>query len=163
MMLALGVVEPGHSGLGGGGFMVYHDAKTGKITSYDAREAAPAAADGRWLYGTDGKPMPLRHAVAGGRSLGAPGSLQPMEAVHGARTLHAMFNGAAHNPSKRPTGDLAAYHVRERPPICGAYRSYRICGMGTPATGVPVVLMILKQLERFDIKKLGKDSPVAWH
>jgi gamma-glutamyltranspeptidase/glutathione hydrolase len=251
MMLALGVVEPGHSGLGGGGFMVYHEAKTGKITSYDAREAAPAAADGHWFYGADGKPMPIRQAIPGGRSVGVPGELRLMEAAHSehgklawkqlfvpatklardgwaitprfnnfvtrmpatgffndwaksylytadgtakavgtvvknpdlaklyddvarhgpgyfyvgppARTLVATINGAAHNPSKMTTGDLAAFHVRERPPICGTYRSYRICGMGSPATGAPVVLMILKQLERFDMTKLGKDSPVAWH
>src|SRR6478735_6703972 len=47
MMLALNVVEPGHSGIGGGAFLVFHDAKTGKVTSYNAREAAPAAADGK--------------------------------------------------------------------------------------------------------------------
>jgi gamma-glutamyltranspeptidase/glutathione hydrolase len=80
-----------------------------------------------------------------------------------ARTLVATVNGAAHNPSKMTTGDLSAFQVRERPPICGSYRGYRICGVGSAATGAPVVLMILKQLERFDLTQLGKDSPVAWH
>src|SRR3546814_15459515 len=40
----LSVVEPISSGLGGGGFFLLHDAKTGKDVFVDARETAPAAA-----------------------------------------------------------------------------------------------------------------------
>ena len=57
MMLALNVVEPQSSGIGGGGFMVHHDAKTGKTASFDGREKAPAAADGHWFY-ANGQPLP---------------------------------------------------------------------------------------------------------
>ncbi len=39
----LSVVEPISSGLGGGGFFLLHDAKTGKDVFIDARETAPAA------------------------------------------------------------------------------------------------------------------------
>src|SRR3954466_12715814 len=39
----LGVVEPYSCGIGGGGFMVIRDGKTGKITTIDSREKAPAA------------------------------------------------------------------------------------------------------------------------
>lgn len=41
---ALGVCEPGASGIGGGGFMLIRDGKTGKCTFIDFRETAPAAA-----------------------------------------------------------------------------------------------------------------------
>ena len=85
MMAALGVVEPGHSGLGGGGFMVYYDAKTGKMSTYDAREAAPKAADMRWFFGSDGNPLSHSAAVPGGRSVGVPGEVRLMERAH---TLH---------------------------------------------------------------------------
>jgi gamma-glutamyltranspeptidase/glutathione hydrolase len=59
--------------------------------------------------------------------------------------------------------DLAAYRAKSRTPICGTYRVYRICGMGPPSSGGIAVLQILKQLERFDMTKLGPNSPVAWH
>ena len=65
MMAALNVVEPLHSGLGGGGFLVYSDAQH-RTTSYDGRETAPAAADPYWFY-VDGKPLKHNDAVPGGR------------------------------------------------------------------------------------------------
>ena len=43
----LGLVEPQSSGLGGGAFVVYYDAQTGRTFTVDAREKAPAAAT--WL------------------------------------------------------------------------------------------------------------------
>ncbi len=242
-MLALNVVEPQSSGLGGGSFWVRHAAKTGKVTTIDARETAPAAADARWFYAADGTPMSRRDAVPGGRSVGVPGALRGMALAHrqagklpwaklfepairlardgfratprfrnsvaaygthltpDARTvftipadgimrnpaqaalleriarqgpdsfyvgpqaqkLVATVNGAAHNPSKMTIGDLASYDAKPRDVICEPYRSYRICGMGPPSSGGVTVLMILKQLERFDMAKLGKDSPAAWH
>src|SRR5207237_6624896 len=62
-----------------------------------------------------------------------------------------------------PLAALANYRAKQRPAVCGTYRSYRICGMGPPSSGGVAVLQILKQLERFDLAKLGPDSPVAWH
>jgi len=80
-----------------------------------------------------------------------------------AAKLVATVNNAARNPSKMTVGDLAAYAAKERPVLCGMYRRHRICSMGPVSSGGTAVLMILKQLERFDMAKLGKDSPVAWH
>src|SRR5690606_13769788 len=34
---------------------------------------------------------------------------------------------------------------------------------GPPSSGATTVFAILKQLEVFDLKALGKDAPVAWH
>src|SRR5215207_3333900 len=39
----LGVTEPYSSGIGGGGFLVYYDARSGKVRTIDGRETAPAA------------------------------------------------------------------------------------------------------------------------
>ena len=43
----LSLVEPQSSGMGGGGFLNYFDAKSGTITIYDGRETAPAQASAR--------------------------------------------------------------------------------------------------------------------
>jgi len=242
-MLALNVVEPQSSGLGGGSFWVSHAARTGQVTTIDARETAPAAADPHWFYDTNGQPLSHENAVPGGRSVGVPGALRGMALAHRqsgklpwarlfepairlardgfqvtprfrnavqsygshltpearaaftvpadgilrnpaqaallrriaaqgpdsfyvgpqAAKIVAAVNGAARNPSKMTTGDLASYDAKPRDTICVPYRSYRICGMGPPSSGGITVMMILKQLERFDMAKLGKDSPVAWH
>lgn len=59
--------------------------------------------------------------------------------------------------------DVMRYRAQQRPPVCGTYRGYRICGMGPPSSGATTVLAILGQLERFNLKQLGPDSPVFWH
>jgi gamma-glutamyltranspeptidase/glutathione hydrolase len=59
--------------------------------------------------------------------------------------------------------DLAAYQAKQREPVCGMYRQYKICGMGPPSSGGTTVFAILKQLERFDMAALGKDNPASWH
>ena len=249
MMLALTVVEPQSSGIGGGGFFVYQQAG-GKLVTIDGREKAPAAATPKRFLTPDGKPMPFFQAVPGGLSVGVPGNIRLMAMVHQrfgklpwkalfapaiklaeegytvtkpmaagmgyvsqvwsafpaisaqytrdgkpltegalvknpdlAKTLRliadkgpdAFYTGAnaqaivaaastaQRNPSDITMADLAAYQAKDRPPICGTYRSYKICGMGPPSSGAVTVLQILGMLERFDMKKLGATNPVSWH
>ncbi len=81
MMLALTVVEPQSSGIGGGGFILYHDAKTGKIATVDGREKAPASARADQFI-TDGKPTPYMRAFPGGLSTGVPGNIRLMARTH---------------------------------------------------------------------------------
>ncbi|MBX3563444.1 MAG: gamma-glutamyltransferase [Sphingomonas sp.] len=249
VMLALNVVEPQSAGIGGGAFIVQYDAGRKRTATIDGREAAPMAADMRWFFGPDGKPLSHADAVPGGRSVGVPGTLRAMAMAHRragklpwaalfepairlardgfqvssrlnfalnsyaghveastralfagadgkplaigatarnpeqadllervaklgpdsfyigpqAEKLVARVNNAARNPSKMTIGDLAAYDAKDRPALCGSYRKHKICSMGPPSSGGVAVLMILKQLERFDMAALGKDSPVAWH
>ncbi|MEO7240992.1 MAG: gamma-glutamyltransferase family protein, partial [Sphingomicrobium sp.] len=80
-----------------------------------------------------------------------------------AQAIVAAVNSSARNPSKMSAGDIAAYDAKPRPPVCGAYRGYRICGMGPVSSGGTTVFAILKQLERFDLAALGPASPVSWH
>lgn len=248
-MLALNVVEPQSSGIGGGGFLVLGDA-AGQVETIDGRETAPRAATPQWFI-ADGKPMTYPEAVVGGRSVGVPGNLRLAAMAHNekgrlswrtlfqpairmardgveitprlrsmlaaasrtgafdpagralyydaegqplpvgtvvrnpalaatlesiaargadsfytgdnATTLAAKVGTAPRNPSPLTTADLAAYRAVKRPPVCGQYRQYRICGMGPPSSGATTVYAILKQLERFDLKALGPASPVAWH
>lgn len=71
--LVLNLVEPQSSGLGGGGFLLYHDVRQNKLRAYDGRETAPAAARPERFLGADGKPLPFYEAAVGGRSVGVPG------------------------------------------------------------------------------------------
>lgn len=82
MMIALTVVEPQSSGIGGGGFFLYHDARTGRIETVDGRETAPSAAHPDRFLGPDGKPMPFIQAWPGGLSVGVPGNIRLAALVH---------------------------------------------------------------------------------
>ena len=80
-MLALTVVEPQSSGIGGGGFFL-RSTPDGDIATIDGRETAPAAADGEWFLADDGKPRPFMEAVISGLSVGVPGNLRLAEQAH---------------------------------------------------------------------------------
>jgi gamma-glutamyltranspeptidase/glutathione hydrolase len=249
MMLALTVVEPQSSGIGGGGLLVYYDAKTGKTSTVDGREAAPKAATAARFLNSDGKPLPFVQAFPGGKSVGVPGNMSLMALAHKnwgklpwgqlfdpaiglaahyrvaprmsgilapvapimkdfpnttalfwqdgrpkktgefvdnpalvrtfktlqAKGAAAFYTGAIaqnivttvraapHNPSDMTLADVAAYRAHERAPVCMNYRAYKLCTMGPPSGGGFTVLQTLGMLERFDMAKLGKDSPVSWH
>ena len=251
MMVALTVVEPQSSGLGGGSFLVHHDEARDRISTYDGRETAPAGAGPAYFLTPDGSPQARSDAVRGGRSIGVPGNVRQMALIHrrhgklpwarlfapavrlardgflitprlraslgnnrelaaltpwgraqfygadgepkpvgtvianpalaallvrlaergpdsfyvgpDADALLAAARGAPANPALLTAGDLATYEAKERAPVCGRYRAYKICGMGPPSSGATTVFAILKQLERFDLRALGPDNPAAWH
>jgi len=78
----LSLVEPQSSGVGGGAFMTYFDAKTGKITVYDGREVAPAQAVSTMFLDASGKPLPFDTAVISGRATGVPGAVKMLGVAH---------------------------------------------------------------------------------
>ncbi|WP_439545954.1 gamma-glutamyltransferase [Sandarakinorhabdus sp.] len=80
-MLALTVVEPQSSGIGGGGFMVYQPAK-GALGTIDGREKAPGVASPRQFLDDAGKPLPFMKAATGGRSVGVPGNVALAAEAH---------------------------------------------------------------------------------
>ncbi len=73
----LGLVEPQSSGLGGGAFVVYYDAKRKKLTTFDGREKAPAAAKEDRFAG-----LGFFAAWQSGLSVGVPGTPRLMEVIH---------------------------------------------------------------------------------
>jgi gamma-glutamyltranspeptidase/glutathione hydrolase len=77
-----------------------------------------------------------------------------------ARAVAAAVRGDTVNPGLLSVRDLADYRARSRPPLCGPYRLYRICGVGPPSSGGVAVLQILKILEGFDLgsKPLAPDA-----
>lgn len=250
MMLALNVVEPHNSGIGGGGFIMHHDGKTGVLESIDGRETAPAAATPDRFLGPDGKPLPFIQAWPGGFSVGVPGNVRlaweahrkwgklpwaelfqpairyaeegfevrqrldtamkalapiwpdfpeiqkyfwidgkpapmgtilknpPLAALlkriaaegpdafytgENAQLLAKAVTQAPKNPVPMTLEDIAGYRAKERPPICGKYRVYTICGMGPASAGGVTVLEVLGMVERFPLAKWGKDDPRSWH
>jgi len=248
-LLALNVVEPQSSGIGGGGYLVYSD-KGAAPVAFDGREKAPHAATGTWFF-KNGQPMEFSDAQPGGKSVGVPGNIRMMALAHqrfgkvpwaalfqpaiklardgfkitprlynslrhypatgalsaearsifyqadgqpkpvgatiknpafaafldklarlgpdsfyvgpNARAIVAAVSGAPHNPAPMTVGDVTSYDAKPRPPICGTYRGYRICGMGPSSSGGFTVYATLKQLERFNLSSLGPNSPTAWH
>ena len=247
IQLVLNLVEPQSSGIGGGAFFVHWDEAGRKVTTLDGRETAPAAAKpDRFMR--DGKPMPFREAVVGGRSVGVPGTLKLLEEAHRrwgklpwadvvapavklaeegfaisprlngllagekdlpknalaaayfyepdgkpktvgtilknpafAATLRAVaaqgseafykgqiaedivatVTGHPTNPGDITLADLAGYKVEERDPVCGAYRIWRLCGMGPPSSGAVALQQMLGILEGQDLRRIGQGADAA--
>ncbi|WP_199092872.1 gamma-glutamyltransferase [Bosea sp. ASV33] len=247
IQLVLNLVEPQSSGIGGGAFFVHWDEAGRKVTTLDGRETAPAAArPDRFMK--DGKPMPFREAVVGGRSVGVPGTLRLLEEAHRrwgklpwadviapalklaeegfaisprlngllagekdlpknalaaayfyepdgkpkaigtilknpafAATLRAVASqgsdafykgaiaedivatvtGHPTNPGDMTLADLAGYKVEERETVCGAYRIWRLCGMGPPSSGAIALQQMLGMLEGRDLRRMGPGAEAA--
>jgi len=79
----LSVVEPISSGLGGGGFFLLHDARSGRDIFVDARETAPAAATPQAFLDRNGE-LDRDRATNGPWSAGIPGL--PAALVHLSQT-----------------------------------------------------------------------------
>ncbi|RZS77195.1 gamma-glutamyltransferase [Pigmentiphaga kullae] len=246
--MMLGLVEPQSSGLGGGAFLVHYDASRDRVTVFDGRETAPAAAnDERFMRG--GRPMRFALAVDSGKSVGVPGLLRALELAHrqhGKLPWSALFDDAidrarrgfpvsqrlaallrdnerlaaqpaarayffhadgsalregerlrnpelartmasiaregadafyrgplaramveavrAHaRPGDLSTEDLARYQARERAALCGAYRTYVVCGAPPPGSGGLAVLQMLALLEATPIARAAPESLAAVH
>ena len=244
----LSLVEPQSSGVGGGAFMIYRDARTGKLTVYDGREVAPAQATATMFLGPDGKALQFNTAVVSGRATGVPGAVKMLALAHDEhgklpwsslfgdseraadegfivsprleRMIHAdyaenhapdviayfskadgtLLNAgdrlvnkpyadflrrlAAQGSAALYTGstaakivartrqaplagtmtmaDLANYRPIEREPVCGEYRTYRLCAPPPPASGAGLI-ELMQILDNTDIASRGPNDPQAWY
>jgi gamma-glutamyltranspeptidase/glutathione hydrolase len=141
--MVLNVVEPQSSGIGGGAFLLFWSAKEKKLTAYDGRETAPAAAKPERFLGADGRPMRFYDAVVGGRSVGVPGLLRMLDMAHRAHgklpwdrlfdsairlaengfpvspRLHRLLTGEQHLP-RSPTARDTFYNADGTPKAVGS-------------------------------------------
>jgi gamma-glutamyltranspeptidase/glutathione hydrolase len=78
--MALNVVEPQSSGIGGGCFILYYDAKTKETYFIDGREEVPAGARREDFLTPDGRVKP--DALTGGLPTGTPGTVAAMWLAH---------------------------------------------------------------------------------
>ncbi|MBS0319769.1 MAG: gamma-glutamyltransferase [Proteobacteria bacterium] len=140
IQLVLGLVEPQSSGLGGGAFMLVHDARSGRAVVYDGRETAPAAATPQRFLDADGKPLAFHAAVVGGRSVGVPGVprlLAQAHAAHGRLPWAQLF---------QPAIDLAEHGFPVSPRLHALiaseryFRQPRIRAYFLDATGAPLAV-----------------------
>src|SRR3984885_1999322 len=77
--------------------MVYYDAKTRSVTSYNGRETAPAAATPGLFLDDSGKPLSFPVAVVSGRATGVPGAVAMLAKAHedhGVLPWSALFGDA---------------------------------------------------------------------
>ncbi len=80
--MVLNLVEPHSSGIGGGGFLLYYDAKSNMTQYFNGRETAPALAHEKMFLNKNGQPKKFLEAVRGGLSVGTPGLLKALKKAH---------------------------------------------------------------------------------
>ena len=133
------------------------------------RERGAASTVGRRLfYDAAGEPLPVGTMVRNPalartfRQIAASGPTAFYAGERATALAETVAEATPRDAAMTPA-DLAAYRAVERPPVCGFYRGYRVCGMGPPSSGATTVLGILGALERFDLAAMGPRSPAFWH
>ncbi len=139
----LGVTEPFSAGIGGGGVLVHYDARTGRVSTIDGRETAPAAATERYFIDpADGQPYDFAEARVSGLSAGTPGTLATWESAlrrWGTRSLADTLGPAARVAEKGfPVDDTFRRQVADNAAAFGQFTSSRalyLPGGAPPAVG----------------------------
>ena len=65
---------------------------------------------------------------------------------------------APRNQGGMTLADLAGYRAKERPPVCGDYRQWRLCSMGPPSSGGIAIVQILGMLQHFPASQLQPNT-----
>jgi len=92
---ALAVTHPQAGNIGGGGFLVYYDAKTKSVWTLDFREVAPGAAKRDMYVQADGNPS--KASQTGPLAGGVPGAVAGLETMHdkfGSRSWRELIDPA---------------------------------------------------------------------
>ena len=129
---------------------------------------ASDAAARAYFYQADGRPHPVGHLLrnpefAATLRLIAAGGADAFYRGDIARDIVAKVRAHPSNPGDMTEADLAGYQAKERAPVCGPYRAYKVCGMPLPSSGGMTVLQMLGMLERFDLSRLEPGSLFAAH
>lgn len=111
----ISVERPQSTGLGGGGFMLYREAKSGKIYAIDFRERAPKAAHRKMFLNRKGEPIPEK-SQDGIHAAATPGL------VRGLMEIHQRFGKIGLKKIIRPAVELATLGVEVYPYLEEALR-----------------------------------------
>jgi gamma-glutamyltranspeptidase / glutathione hydrolase len=118
---------------------------------------------------------PAARALYYGKAVGEPivnreyGATLRAVATQGASTFYEgpiaadIVSAARSRGGDLTAADMAGYQARERAPLCGAYREWRVCSMGPPSSGGVAVLQILGMLQRTPFAKAPPQSAQAVH
>ena len=166
VMLALTVVEPQSSGIGGGGFLVRGEAD-GDVTTYDGRETAPMAASPEWFLDEKGEVPPFMESVQSGLSVGVPGNIAlaaKAHAAHGRLAWAELFEpaiaileeGFVVNP--RLNASLSGNTDR-----AGATEEARAVYFEADGSAKPVGSRILNPALLQTMRRLARSGPVSFY
>lgn len=166
----LGLVEPQSSGLGGGAFVVYYDAKSGTTTTVDAREKAPASAMEDRFQG-----LGFFDAWQSGLSVGVPGTPRLLEYMHdryGRLNMRKLFRPAIKLAKKgfaltQRTSDQVT-GLLERNPSCADRLFFRdptaFEYFANPdCTAKPAGTLITNPAYAATLKALARDGSAAFY
>lgn len=95
VQMALTVVEPQASGLGGGTILLYWDNRAKRLLAYDGLSSAPVAVTAALGTDRDGRDLAADAVSRGGRSVGVPGTLALLHTVqraHGRAAWASLFD-----------------------------------------------------------------------
>ncbi len=79
-----------------------------------------------------------------------------------ARDIIDTVQNAAGNPGVLAQADFDNYQIKQREPVCIAYQSYQVCGMGPPSSGALTIGQILAISDHYDLKGWGAKSTKSW-
>lgn len=82
IQLALNVVEPFASGIGGGGYLLYYEQSTGSITAFDVRETAPAHVDKQFYLDDSGEYKSFFDMTTHGKTVAVPAIPKLFDYIH---------------------------------------------------------------------------------
>jgi len=124
----LAVEEPYATGIGGGGFLLFRHAATGKVVAYDFREQAPAKAGDKLFLKADGS-VDAERSKTGAHAAGVPGL------VAGILEIHNLYGRLSREKVIKPAIELAesgfkvssgfAYTLKESKDRLSKYRGSR--------------------------------------
>jgi gamma-glutamyltranspeptidase/glutathione hydrolase len=139
----LGVTEPFSAGIGGGGFFVYYDARSHRVSTIDGREAAPASmGPDAFIDPATGTPFTFDEGRVSGISVGVPGTPATWETAArqwGSRPLGALLRPAIRVAEDGfPVDDVFRRQIADNANIFGQFGSTSalyLPGGAPPATG----------------------------
>ena len=167
---ALNVIEPQSSGIGGGGFMIIHNAKRKKTIVVDSRERTPAAGDKDMFLDSNSEPFSFSIRSTSGIGVGVPGTVRGIELAleqEGTMTLSEVLQPAiklaeeGHRVSSRLEQSILSSRLDSEPGNPAYDEARKVFRPG----GVPLVqnnLLVQPDLAK-TLKKIANEGADAFY